>query len=73
MGQDNDIVGQINHTLMCKTNINTIFLQTHLTKPGVMTAPKKVNRVMKMSNSSVSIVALKAAESAMGILQPLFP
>ena len=39
--QDNDIIGQINHTLMAKTPINTIFLQTLFTKLGAMRTPKE--------------------------------
>ena len=69
MGQDDDKVGQINHTLTTKILINAISLQTLLTKLGAMRAPMKVNRIIKTSNSLVSIDALTAAETAASILQ----
>ena len=40
VGHDNDIAGQITHTLMGKTPINAIILWTLLTKLGAMRAPK---------------------------------
>ena len=53
---------------MTKTPINTIFLCTLLTKLGVMMPPKKGNRVVKMSNSLISIAAPTSAKTAASML-----
>ena len=45
------------------------FCQTLLTILGAMRAPKKVKRVIKTSNSSVSITAPTAAKTTTSILQ----